>query len=43
MTENELARITVHTAFDIHSKLGPGLFESVYEPLWNMNWSIPIS
>lgn len=33
MTENELARITVHTAFDIHSKLGPGLFESVYETI----------
>ena len=33
MTENELARIAVYIAFDIHSKLGPGLFESVYETI----------
>ncbi len=30
MHENELAKVVVSTAFDIHSKLGPGLFESVY-------------
>jgi GxxExxY protein len=31
MTENEIARILVGIFFKIHSKLGPGLLESVYE------------
>jgi GxxExxY protein len=31
MTENELASIIVDAAFKIHTTLGPGLFESVYE------------
>jgi GxxExxY protein len=31
MTENELARIIVDAAYRIHTKLGPGLLESVYE------------
>ena len=31
MTENELSRVIVDSAFKIHSTLGPGLFESVYE------------
>jgi GxxExxY protein len=31
VTENELSRIIVDSAFKIHSVLGPGLFESVYE------------
>jgi GxxExxY protein len=31
MTENEIAKTVVDTAFNIHRKLGPGLFESVYE------------
>jgi GxxExxY protein len=31
MTENEIATIILDVAFDIHKKLGPGLFESVYE------------
>ena len=31
MTENELSRIVVDSAFKIHTTLGPGLFESVYE------------
>ena len=31
MTENELSRLIVDAAFKIHSTLGPGLFESVYE------------
>lgn len=35
MTENELSRIIVNTAFNIHTKLGPGLFESVYEEIMN--------
>ncbi|HEY1020519.1 MAG TPA: GxxExxY protein [Sediminibacterium sp.] len=33
MTENEIATIAVKTAFNIHSELGPGLFESVYESI----------
>jgi GxxExxY protein len=31
MTENEIAKIVVDAAFQIHTKLGPGLLESVYE------------
>jgi len=31
MNENELSRIIVDAAFKIHTKLGPGLLESVYE------------
>ena len=31
MTENELATIAVDISFKIHSVLGPGLLESVYE------------
>jgi len=30
MPENELASIVVDAAYQIHCKLGPGLFESVY-------------
>jgi len=33
MTENELAKIIVNTCFKIHTKLGPGLLESVYEEI----------
>ncbi|MBW2574985.1 MAG: GxxExxY protein [Deltaproteobacteria bacterium] len=31
MTENEIAKIIVDAAFQIHKRLGPGLLESVYE------------
>ena len=31
MTENEIAKIIVDTAFHIHKSLGPGLLESVYD------------
>ncbi len=31
MTENEISRIIVDSAFKIHTTLGPGLLESVYE------------
>ena len=31
MTENEIAKEIVDAAFRIHTTLGPGLFESVYE------------
>lgn len=33
MTENEIARIIVNTAYNIHVKLGPGLLESIYEEI----------
>jgi GxxExxY protein len=33
MTENELSKIIVDICFQIHTKLGPGLFESVYEEI----------
>jgi GxxExxY protein len=33
MTENEVAKVIVDAAFKIHSTLGPGLLESVYEAL----------
>ena len=33
MTENEIAKIIVNTAYNIHVKLGPGLLESVYEEI----------
>jgi hypothetical protein len=31
MTENEIAKIVVDSAFQIHKRLGPGLLEAVYE------------
>ena len=33
MSENELSKIIVNIAFQIHSKMGPGLLESVYEEI----------
>lgn len=33
MTENELSKVIVNVAFQIHSKIGPGLLESVYEEI----------
>ncbi|MBN1908796.1 MAG: GxxExxY protein [Pirellulales bacterium] len=31
MTENEIATVVVDTAYRVHTGLGPGLLESVYE------------
>jgi hypothetical protein len=31
LTENEISREVVDAAFKIHTELGPGLLESVYE------------
>ena len=31
MTENEVAKIVVDSAYHIHTKMGPGLLESAYE------------
>jgi hypothetical protein len=33
MTENEIAKIVVNIAYNIHVKLGPSLLESVYEEI----------
>jgi len=33
MTENEIAKIILDTSFKLHTKFGPGLFESVYEDI----------
>lgn len=33
MKENEIATIIVDTCYKIHTELGPGLFESVYEEI----------
>ena len=33
MTENEIAKIIVDAAYQIHVRLGPGLLESVYETI----------
>jgi GxxExxY protein len=33
MTENEVAKIIVDAAFIVHTRLGPGLLESVYEAI----------
>lgn len=33
MTENEIAKIIVDCCFKVHSELGPGLLESVYEEI----------
>ena len=33
MNENEISKIIVNTAYQIHTKLGPGLLESVYEEI----------
>jgi GxxExxY protein len=31
MTENEISRVVLDSAFAVHKELGPGLLESVYE------------
>lgn len=33
MSENEIAKIIVDACFKIHTTLGPGLLESVYEAI----------
>ena len=35
MTENEIARMIINTAYHIHYELGPGLLESAYEEILN--------
>ncbi len=38
MTENELSKSIVDICFRIHKRYGPGLFESVYEEIFNYEW-----
>lgn len=38
MTENEISAIIVDTCFKIHTELGAGLFESVYEEILNFEF-----
>ncbi len=33
MNENEISKLVVNAAFQVHKKLGPGLLESVYEEI----------
>jgi len=33
MNENQLSKIIVNCCFQVHTELGPGLFESVYEEI----------
>ena len=39
MTENEISKLVVDICFKIHKQYGPGLFESVYEEIFNYEWS----
>jgi GxxExxY protein len=34
MTENEIAKIAVDVAYELHDSLGPGLLETVYQELY---------
>jgi GxxExxY protein len=34
MSENEIAKIAVDVAYHLHSELGPGLLEAVYQELY---------
>jgi GxxExxY protein len=38
MEENELAKRVVDLCFNIHRRYGPGLFESVYEGIFEYEW-----
>jgi hypothetical protein len=35
MTENELSKVVVNICLNIHKQYGPGLFESVYEGIFD--------
>lgn len=39
ITENEIAKKVVDLCFSIHTKYGPGLFESVYEEIFCYEWN----
>ena len=33
MSENEIAKLVISSAYDLHREVGPGLLESVYEAI----------
>lgn len=39
MYENDLSKIILDVAFNIHRELGPGLFESVYEEIMHYEFT----
>ncbi len=39
LTENEISKLVVAICFKIHKQYGPGLFESVYEEIFNYEWA----
>ena len=39
LTENDISKLVVDTCFRIHTKYGPGLFETVYEEIFCYEWS----
>lgn len=39
MTENAIAKEIVDAAFHIHTTLGPGLLESVYQTVLALSWA----
>ncbi|HRG91936.1 MAG TPA: GxxExxY protein [Chitinophagaceae bacterium] len=38
MTENDISKLVVDLCYRIHTKYGPGLFESVYEEIFCYEW-----
>jgi hypothetical protein len=38
MIENEITNVILDTSFKLHTKFGPGLFESVYEEILLTNY-----
>ena len=52
MTENEIGKITLDSAFDVYRELGSGLPENVYEVVWRLSllqrglsvqWQVPVT
>lgn len=39
MQENEIAKLALDIIFKMHKRVGPGLFESVYEEIFCYEWS----
>ncbi|MEO6611207.1 MAG: GxxExxY protein [Chitinophagaceae bacterium] len=39
MEENEIGTLALDICFKIHKLTGPGLFESVYEEIFNYEWA----
>ena len=39
MSENDIATLALKICFDIHTRYGPGLYESVYEEVFCYEWA----